>query len=87
MIVCLIYLLKIFIQITAVVLPSIIIKITEPVVYARVGTDWYVVQLHLQDILLCLANFEFVSYSSFVPNYCLAIMFKRSSLIARILSF
>ena len=45
---------KIFIQIAAIVLPPEIVEIIEPVVQARVGTDRYVVRLHIQDILLII---------------------------------
>ena len=54
MIVCLIYLLKIFIQITAVVLPSEIMEIIKPVVHTRIGTDWHVIIRQIQDILFII---------------------------------
>lgn len=78
--------LKIFIQITAIVLPPIVMKVIEPVPQAWVRTNWHMLQLHFKNILLFFASFKFALYSSFIPFYCWCVRFKFSSLAAGKLS-
>ena len=58
------------IQVTAIVLPSNVVEIIEPVVHRRVRTNWHVLRLHRQDILLVLDAFQFAGNASFAATYC-----------------
>lgn len=44
-------------------------EITKTIVAARIRTNWDMLGLHLQDILLVIYTLKFVCNSSFVPTH------------------